>query len=728
MATLLFTAIGTIVGGPLGGAIGALAGRQVDAMIFAPGPREGPRLNELAVTTSSYGIAVPRQFGRMRVAGQIIWATDLVERREKRGGGKGKPSTVTYSYSASFAVALSSRPVQQIGRVWADGKLLRGAGGDLKVAGTFRFHPGSGDQAPDPLIAAAEGAERCPAFRGVAYAVFEDLDLSEYGNRIPALTFEVMADTGTLTMADLLDGVVADTDAAVPLPVLTGLTVEGSPAEILAALDPFFPVDCDACDTLLALRPERGQAAPIALPEAATSDDAEDFGGNAGFASKRARDTDQPVAILRYYDVDRDYQPGAQRAAGRPLPGQPRSVDLPAALDAAAARGLIDQAALRAQWARHSIAWRTTQLDPAVRPGALVTLPDHPGLWRVQEWEWRKSGVDLLLVRRMPDLSGPASAADSGRANPAPDLAAATTLLAACELPWDGNPATPVPLLLAVASSASPNWGGASLFVDQGDGALLPLGPSGRDRATIGLALDVLPPANPLLFDRTSRVTVELAGPDLDLAPATQRQLAMGVNRALLGAELIQFAQARALGSGRWELSGLWRGRGGTEAAVSGHAAGERFILLDGSDQPLDPDLVGLTPHTAIAAVGLGDPAPVIAEIALRGIGVAPPAPVHADWQAAPDGGAILRWVRRARGAWQWDNAAETPLNEQRELYEVTFGPPASPLRRWEVVTPTLALSAADLASLQSLDSAGLLYIRQRGDRGTSPPLVTTLP
>ena len=727
MATLLFTAIGTIVGGPLGGAIGALAGRQVDAMIFAPGPREGPRLNELAVTTSSYGIAVPRQFGRMRVAGQIIWATDLTERREKRGGGKGKPSTVTYSYSASFAVALSSRPVQQIGRVWADGKLLRGAGGDLKVAGTFRFHPGSGDQAPDPLIAAAEGAASCPAFRGIAYAVFEDLDLSEYGNRIPALTFEVVADAGVLTMADLLDGVVADTDAAVPLPAITGLTAEGSPAEILAALDPFFPVDCDACDTLLALRPERGQAAPIALPEAATSDDAEDFGGNAGFASKRAKDTDQPVAILRYYDVDRDYQPGAQRAAGRPLPGQPRSVDLPAALDAAAARGLIDQAARRAQWARHSIAWRTTQLDPAVRPGALVTLPDHPGLWRVQEWEWRKSGVDLLLVRRMPDLSA-ASAADSGRANPAPDLAAATTLLAACELPWDGNPATPVPLLLAMPSSASPNWGGASLFVDQGDGALVGLGPSGRDRATIGLALGTLPPANPLLFDRVSRLTVQLAATDFILAEATQRQLAMGANRALLGAELIQFAHARALGSGQWELSGLWRGRGGTEAACFAHSAGERFILLDGSGTVLDPDLVGTAPDALIAAVGLADQAPVMASMALRGIGFAPPSPVHARWRLAADGGATLHWVRRARGGWQWDNAAETPLNEQRELYEVTFGPLASPLRRWEVAAPALVLTPSDLADLRALDPAAPIQVRQRGDRGTSPPLPANLP
>src|SRR6476661_3732852 len=126
MATLLLTAVGTALGGPLGGAIGALAGRSID--------------------------------------GTIIWATDLVEHKDKSGGKKGQPSVTTYAYTTSFAVALSSRPILGIGRVWADGNLLRGAAGDLKVAGAMRVHAGRGDQAPDPLIAAAQGAAS-PAFR-----------------------------------------------------------------------------------------------------------------------------------------------------------------------------------------------------------------------------------------------------------------------------------------------------------------------------------------------------------------------------------------------------------------------------------------------------------------------------------------------------------------------------------------------------------------------------------
>ena len=74
MATLLLTAVGTAIGGPIGGSIGALIGQQVDRRVFGGGGREGPRLRELAISTSSYGQAIPRQFGRMRVPGTVIWS------------------------------------------------------------------------------------------------------------------------------------------------------------------------------------------------------------------------------------------------------------------------------------------------------------------------------------------------------------------------------------------------------------------------------------------------------------------------------------------------------------------------------------------------------------------------------------------------------------------------------------------------------------------------------
>lgn len=217
MATLVLTALGSAIGGPVGGSIGALIGQQIDARIFRPGGREGPRLKELAISTSSYGQPIPRQFGRMRVAGTVIWSTDLVETKQKQKGRKGQPSTTVYSYSASFAVALSSTPIARVGRIWADGNLLRGVQDDLKVGGTLRIYRGFGDDPVDPLIAAAKGA-LAPAFRDCAYVVFENLELGDYGNRIPALSFEIFADGGddSVSLAQLVPQAA---QAAAPSPI-----------------------------------------------------------------------------------------------------------------------------------------------------------------------------------------------------------------------------------------------------------------------------------------------------------------------------------------------------------------------------------------------------------------------------------------------------------------------------------------------------------------------------
>ena len=46
--------------------------------------------------------------------------------------------------------------------------------------------------AADALIEAIEGVDKAPAYRGLAYVVFEDLPLENFGNTIPQLSFEVI--------------------------------------------------------------------------------------------------------------------------------------------------------------------------------------------------------------------------------------------------------------------------------------------------------------------------------------------------------------------------------------------------------------------------------------------------------------------------------------------------------------------------------------------------------
>lgn len=176
----------TITGAAIGGAVGAYAGMQVDAMLRGSARVDGPRLKELYVQASSPGAFIPRVWGAARIGGQVIWATRFRETEERHGGGKSGPRVTQYRYTASFAVGLCEGVIGGVGRIWADGK-------PLSLDGvTMRVYRGSEDQMPDPLIAGVEGAARAPAYRGLAYVVFEDLPLEPFGNRVPQLSFEVM--------------------------------------------------------------------------------------------------------------------------------------------------------------------------------------------------------------------------------------------------------------------------------------------------------------------------------------------------------------------------------------------------------------------------------------------------------------------------------------------------------------------------------------------------------
>jgi hypothetical protein len=188
MAQVLLTSVGSAIGGPVGGALGRLAGSLIDRAAvdaLTPARQVGPRLAGLQLQSTAEGEPMACAFGRMRVTGQVIWAARFKERRieQSSGGGKGGPRTVSYAYSLSFAVAICEGPIDGLGRVWADGQVM-----DMTGV-TMRLHTGGAEQTPDPLIEAIEGA--APAYRGVAYAVFEDLPLDAYGNRPPQLAFEV---------------------------------------------------------------------------------------------------------------------------------------------------------------------------------------------------------------------------------------------------------------------------------------------------------------------------------------------------------------------------------------------------------------------------------------------------------------------------------------------------------------------------------------------------------
>jgi hypothetical protein len=237
MATVLLSAAGASVGASVGGSVmglsmsaigrfaGAMIGNAVDCRSVATDQQlvgggservELGQMNRFRMTGAGEGRPIGKVFGRMRVAGQVIWCSEFEERvftstaiqtaaqstaaPSAGSGGKGgagsatgnivttSDTTVTqqFEYTVSVAVALCEGEITSVGRVWADGIEISPV--DLNM----RIYPGSMTQAPDSKIEAVEGVGMTPAYRGTAYVMFENLALAAYGNRVPQFTFEVI--------------------------------------------------------------------------------------------------------------------------------------------------------------------------------------------------------------------------------------------------------------------------------------------------------------------------------------------------------------------------------------------------------------------------------------------------------------------------------------------------------------------------------------------------------
>ena len=147
-----------------------------------------------------------------------------------------------------------------------------------------------------------------------------------------------------------------------------------------------------------------------------------------------------------------------------------------------------------------------------------------------------------------------------------------------------------------------------------------------------------------------------------------------GANLALLGDEIIQFTSATALAAaGSFRLSGLLRGRRGTEAAMTTHLAGERFVLLDTARlTAFDPAPEAIGSRLRFKAVAAGAGALVIADLELAGRALRPLSPVHLDAASTP-AGIAFRWLRRSRAGFGWPDGSDVPLAEETEAYRLVL-------------------------------------------------------
>jgi hypothetical protein len=221
----------TIGGFALFGPVGYLVGSYLGQALFPtklPTVR-GPRLEDAKVQTSSLGAPIYWVWGTYILAGQVIWKSPFLERKIKeKSGGKGGPeqTSIHYEYRVNVAIGLCRGPIAGVRRIWADTKLIYdataptaaeaedlidvGEGEDgisaeiarlinraaasTAAAAKFDLYLGTEVQEPDATIESYEEVGNVSAYRGLAYIVFRDFELAEYGNRVPNFRVEVFTD------------------------------------------------------------------------------------------------------------------------------------------------------------------------------------------------------------------------------------------------------------------------------------------------------------------------------------------------------------------------------------------------------------------------------------------------------------------------------------------------------------------------------------------------------
>lgn len=187
-----------------------------------------------------------------------------------------------------------------------------------------------------------------------------------------------------------------------------------------------------------------------------------------------------------------------------------------------------------------------------------------------------------------------------------------------------------------------------------------------------GLGTDV----DPWMIDYGSTVEVTIYGGTLTSSTEAEVLADGTINQAIIGLagrwEVIQFITATLLGDGVWELSGLLRGRRGTEWAIAFHAAGDEFWLVE----DLKRDIMGLSDlgsdlYFKGQTVGR-DPmiAPTIT-IDFEAQTLMPYAPILEATQDGTDW--VITGTRRTRVGGTILNGTTIPLSENSEAYALVI-------------------------------------------------------
>ena len=714
---------------------------------------ERGRVENLAdiIGGSEYGRNIPDVRGTARVSGNLIWAARPIEHTKTttttqsagKGGGGGKTKTVetTYWYTCSFAVSLCRGPVFGVSKIWLGGELAYDltdtasassvSASNALLASSLSIYTGTETQGQDATIAAVIGAANTPAYRGQAYLVFRDLDLTPHSNRLPLVTAEV-CENGQLfggnqitrlprTVASIVSelcqqgGIAAgDIDTSLVTAEAYGIIAAGG------TLRDVLQVLIDAYGLRVSPSGRRLQFRPAALGTVDAVFGEQDLGqaepGEIGTRVQVARTRDHALprrVQVTYLDIDRagekNVQSRQRMAAG--ISANDEQLDLPIMLSAAQAAQIAETRLYRAWAGRDEYTLPTRPRWLKLDPGDVIQVPDggithQISLGRI---DYGYDGRIALTGRAYEPATGSSAAVGAGGGGSIPSIPVpGATTLHLMDLPALADAYADAGFW-AAASGAAPGWQQAVLYVSRDGGASyqeLAALPTFSVIGTTVAALPDPPATGATLWDTASTVDVDIARGALE--SVSDALVLAGANGFLIGNELVQAANATLIEPGRYRLSRLARGRRGTEAAMTGHAAGERVVLVSTAAWvPIATAEINAVRLYKCVPVGqaIAD-APAVSFIC-TGESLRPFAPVQAS-AARASGDLTATWIRRSRIGQELPSGADIPLGEAAERYDVEVLSGAGDVLRtfFGLTAPSVLYTAAqqttDFGSVQA--------------------------
>ena len=677
MATLL---LATIPANAFWSAALTMLGGYIDSKLFGPHvTQEVGKMSDLQMQTASYGAPIPLILGTCRSTGNVIWSTKFVEhtKTEKQGGkgGGGGVTTTTYSYTVSFAVGICQGPITAIGRVWADGKLV-----DLAKY-QHTVYLGGDTQTPDSWMEAVEGAGNVPAFRGLAYIVFKDLAIGDFGNRIPSFSFEVIRQINNVKVlvetVSLSAGLqYTDVDASdLEGLAITGISSAGDQTRrsIIEQLQAVFLFDAIERSGKIVFKRRNANTA-YEIPDEYLGA-YETSPPNEPYTLQYKDERELPRRLtINYLSKDKDYQQGTMSAYRQITQSKnEQTVSVQMVMADTDAKQLAEVRLFEEWQNRKTLSLTLSNQFGWLLPGDIVKVPiqEQKQNFMITKTTYGKPGlIKIEAVATTQQVYTFAQRVVDSETNPVIPASPGNVSMSLIDLPLLPGESSAERVFAACTSDGA--FYGANLFRSNDGGGTWSYVGQVTQNAVVGTTITVLPPGNTVTWDEASTVDITLSHGTLESRPA--EDVLNHFNAALIGAEIVQFKQAALIAANTYRLSGLLRGRLGTEHEVGCHIANEPFLMLNSlqsisfpaSEWHMDK-LYRIGPSTL----------PVTNDkfrnytVNLDGIGARPYSVCHVSGFRDGTGSLTVSWVRRARMNGDWKPYTDVPVGENSETYQV---------------------------------------------------------